>query len=62
MKKKTFLQACELGAELYGKKGGSRKKVSPIHNKVSKKNVRDVYDRFYKDQVAALYRAVQGHG
>ncbi|MBD3380258.1 MAG: hypothetical protein GF408_07345 [Candidatus Omnitrophica bacterium] len=58
MKKKRFLHGCELNSTIYGKKGGPRKKVDPVHNRVSPKDVKEVYEKFYKDQVAALYRAV----
>ncbi|MEA3489759.1 MAG: hypothetical protein U9R44_05420 [Candidatus Omnitrophota bacterium] len=59
MKKKKFLQACDIGGSIYGKKRSSGKKVSPIHKSVTSKELMEVYSKFYKDQVSALYRAVR---
>lgn len=56
--KKRFIQACEVGGSIYGKKGAG-KKVSPIHKDVSKKDLINVYNKFYKNQVTALYEAIQ---
>ncbi len=61
-KKKRFIQACEIGGSIYGKKRSRGKKVSPLHRSVNNGSLREVYDRFYKDQVAALYRAIQKEG
>jgi hypothetical protein len=59
MKKKKYIQACEIGGSIYGKRRACGKKVSPLHRGVSSTNLREVYDKFYRDQVAALYRAIQ---
>jgi len=59
MKKKRFIQACEMGGSIYGQKRSSGKKVSPMHNTVNKKSLMEVYDKFYKDQVSAVYKAVK---
>ncbi len=58
MKKKKHTLACDLSGSIYGKKGMGRKKVSPNHKSVGRKELTDVYDKFYKNQVAALYRAI----
>jgi len=57
MKKKN-IHPVELGSSIYGKKRSTSKKVSPIHKSVSKKDLIKVYNKFYKSQVNALYRAI----
>ena len=42
------------------KKRSTGKKVSPNHRSVGKKDLVNVYNRFYREQVADLYRAVKG--
>jgi len=59
--KKRHIQACELTGSIYGKKRSYDKKVSPNHKSVGKQELLQVYNKFYKDQVAALYRAIH-HG
>ncbi len=60
MVKKRYIQACEVGGSIYGKRTAG-KKVSPIHNdKANKKDVADIYNKFYKTQVSALYKAIHG--
>ncbi len=56
--KKKHIQACDLSGSIYGKKRTTRKKVSPNHRSVSKKDLTRVYNKLYKDQVTALYRAI----
>jgi len=58
MKKKRFIQSVELGGSIYGKKRSTGKNVSPNHRSVSKKDIMSVYDKFYKNQAAALYKAI----
>ena len=56
MKKKKYIQSCDM-TSMYGKKKKSRKTAS--HGvKVRKKDIADVYNKFFKDQVSALYRAI----
>ena len=57
-KKKRFIQACEIGGSIYGRKRAAGKKVSPLHRSVGTKAVREVYDKYYRDQVTALYKAI----
>lgn len=56
MKKKRYVQSCEITGM---RKSSGGKKVSPNHRSVNKKDLVSVYKRFYKDQVADLYRAVR---
>ena len=56
MKKKRFVQPCNISG--MGKRNIG-KKVSPNHRSVNKKELLDVYNQFYRDQVADLYRAVR---
>ncbi len=58
-KKKGFIQAVELGGSIYGKKRSTGKNVSPNHRSVSKKDIMSVYDKFYKKQADALYKAIK---
>ncbi|MGB3242645.1 MAG: hypothetical protein WBB66_07320 [Candidatus Omnitrophota bacterium] len=57
MKKKRYIQCCEIGGSIYGKKK-SRKRTASSRRNVSKKDLAHVYDKFFKDQVSALYRAI----
>ncbi|MDP8299128.1 MAG: hypothetical protein P9L88_04420 [Candidatus Tantalella remota] len=60
MKKKTHVHACNLGSAEIRKKSHVGKKVSPLHNKnVDSKALASIYNKYYKDQVSALYRAVR---
>ncbi len=60
MKKKTHVHACNLGGENVREKSHVGKKVSPLHNKnVDSKALASIYNKYYKDQVAALYRAIK---
>lgn len=58
-KKKRFLQACEIGGSLYGKKRTTSKSGTARRGKIQKKNLVETYNKFYKDQVSALYKAIQ---
>jgi len=57
-KEKKYIQACDIGGSIYGKKSSTGKKVSPNHRSVGKNDIRRVYNKFYKDQVTALYNAI----
>ena len=59
MNKRSFTQACEIGGAAFGKGRTTGKKVSPNHYSASSKAVADVYNRYYKEPVAALYQAVK---
>jgi len=56
VKKKGYVQSCEISGM---KKRSTGKKVSPNHKSMGKKGLVNVYNRFYRDQVADLYRAVK---
>jgi hypothetical protein len=56
--KKKFIQACEITGSIYAKKRAGGKMVSPIHMSVNREELAKVYNKFYKDQVTALYRAL----
>ncbi|MCK4852379.1 MAG: hypothetical protein KAS86_04615 [Candidatus Omnitrophica bacterium] len=60
--KKKYIQACEVGGSIYGKKHTTEKRNTAGHGKASKKDIVKVYNRFYRDQVAALYRAIHHDG
>ncbi len=61
MNKKRFIQACEIGGSMYGQsKRTAGKKVSPVHNNIDKKDLATIYNKFYKNQVNALYSAIHG--
>lgn len=59
--RKKYIQACEVGGSIYGKKRRTGKKGNYNRKNVNKKELIKVYNKFYKDQVAALYRAIH-HG
>ena len=56
MKRKKYIQSCELGGSMYGRKKSS--KSSKSRKYVRKKDLHDVYNKFFKDRVTALYRAI----
>jgi len=58
MKKRKHIQACELGESIYGKKSKSRRAAGFKSGGSSKKELMKVYNKFYKDQVSALYKAI----
>ncbi len=57
MKRKKYIQSCEIGGSIYGRKK-TRKGTALSRKKPSKKELVDVYNKFFKDQVAALHRAI----
>lgn len=61
MRQKRFIQACEIGGSMYGtSKRTTGKKVSPVHNNVNRDEMTNIYNKFYKNQVNALYSAIHG--
>lgn len=56
--KKKYIQACNIGGSMYGKARSENEKVSPDHRSISKQDLRRVYNKLYKDQVTALYNAI----
>ncbi len=54
--KKKYLQACELGGSIYGKKRTTMKK-SPGKKSGNSDGMVTAYNDFYKSQVDALYKA-----
>ncbi|HNX91307.1 MAG TPA: hypothetical protein PKY78_05735 [Candidatus Omnitrophota bacterium] len=56
--KKKFLHACSIGGSIYGKIGTPKRATFQHNNKVEKKDVVEVYNKFYKNQVSALYKAI----
>ena len=59
MKKiRKHTHACNLGAPAGNRKNSIGKKVSPLHKGVDRRALSEVYNKYYKDQVSALYRAV----
>ena len=57
MKRKKYIQSCEIGGSIYGKKK-TRKGAALGRKKPSKKELVEVYNKFFKDQVTALHRAI----
>jgi hypothetical protein len=57
-KKRKYIQACNVGGSIYGKKRNTKKRTTISSKQVSKKDLAEVYNKFFKDQVAALYRAI----
>lgn len=58
MAEKKFLQACETGGSIYGRKRTTGNKDVVEKNGVSKDDLMAVYNKFYKNQVAALYKII----
>ena len=57
-KNKKHVQACNLNNPVTGKRQAGGKKVSPLHKGVDRRALTDMYNKYYKDQVSALYRAI----
>ena len=55
---KKYIQACELGGSIYGKKRKTSNLGSTSRDKVSKRELKNTYNRFFKNQVEALYDAI----
>ncbi len=62
MKKRNHTHSCVTPVPALGEKRFAGKNVSPNHRSVkpSRKTLKAAYNKFYKNQVEALYRAVQG--
>ncbi|MBD3426221.1 MAG: hypothetical protein GF409_03200 [Candidatus Omnitrophica bacterium] len=56
--KKRYLQACELGGSIYGRKGSAEKKRSTGRRSGKKEDMMSSYNKFYKSQVAAMYKVL----
>jgi hypothetical protein len=57
--KKKFTHSVNMGTSAGKGKRTTGMNVSPLHNKgVSRKALTDIYNKYYRDQVSALYRAV----
>jgi len=48
--KKKYLQACEFGGSIYGKKRTTRKKTQSGNNSSRKNDLINSYTKFYKKQ------------
>lgn len=57
-KEKKHIHSVDFGGSIYGKKRTTGKRVSPNHKSVKKKDLVEIYNKFYRDQVAALYKAI----
>jgi hypothetical protein len=55
---KKYLQACEVGGSIYGKKRQTGQQPFVHRSRIRKQDVMAVYNKFYRDQVAALYKAI----
>jgi hypothetical protein len=49
-----YLQACEVGGSLYGKKRAILHKKVTDENAAEKEDLTDAYSKLYKSQVAAM--------
>jgi hypothetical protein len=58
MKKKKFIQACSVGGPIYGKKRTAGKNSAAKKSKTGQKDLSAVYNKFYREQVTALYKAI----
>lgn len=56
MKKKRHSHSCNMPGP------NSGKNVSPMHRGVTSKAITQMYNKYYRDQVAALYRALHTDG
>lgn len=59
MKKRRHVHFCEFGHGPARRGTSTGKKVSPLHNPKGATVVKNIFDRYYKGQVAALYRAIR---
>jgi hypothetical protein len=58
MADKKFLQACQTGGSIYGKRRAGDRELDE-KGAVSKDDLMVVYNKFYKNQVAALYKIIR---
>jgi len=55
--KKKYIQACELGGSIYGKRHPSQKRSTLTEKEASqKKNLISIYSSFYKRQAETMSR------
>ncbi len=59
---KKYLQACEIGGSIYGKKRTTGKKINLDNKCADKENLMASYNTFYKNQVAALNKIIRRSG
>jgi len=59
MKKKNYSHSVSMRSGA-SRKDGNSGKMKMRKAGVDKKSMEDIYNKFYRDQVAALYRAVRG--
>lgn len=59
MKKRRHVHFCEFGNDLPKHGTSTGKKVSPLHNSKKTVTLKGIFERYYRDQVAALYRAIR---
>ncbi|MDD3088407.1 MAG: hypothetical protein PHT95_00480 [Candidatus Omnitrophica bacterium] len=59
MNEKKYLQACQIGGSIYGKKRVDGMREMGGRDAVSKEDLMTVYNKFYKNQVAALYKIIR---
>lgn len=57
---KKFIHECIFTSSIYGKKRTTNRK-GPLEPTVAKKELTTVYNKFYRDQVSALYRAIHSN-
>ncbi|MDD4956649.1 MAG: hypothetical protein PHH49_03570 [Candidatus Omnitrophica bacterium] len=53
---KRFLQACEMGGSIYGKKKTSKNNTPRKGTKYNKTDAMTEYDRLYRYQISAMER------
>jgi len=57
-KRKRFIHPVDLEGNIYGRKKSVAKRHASDSSKVGRKELVKVYNKFYRDQVAALYKAI----
>lgn len=61
MKNKRHIHFCAIGESLVGKKRAKSRKKNDSKKKSGSNELSDIYNKYYKSQIAALYRAMQGY-
>jgi hypothetical protein len=56
--KKRYLQACELGGSIYGKKRMTDRKGSVEKKRNNGGDMMSSYTKFYRSQVSAMYKVL----
>jgi len=59
MKMKRFTHSCDLSGRTVARGKTASRGTGRGHGKSDRKEMLDVYNKFYRNQVAALYRAVR---